>query len=83
MNAPPTTTPVVSGNRVFVSCSPNLIVYTDENGDDKPDKKEILLTGFGGLMRTVDERPDGVDLVVGKPLTRRALREALAEVVRG
>jgi putative membrane-bound dehydrogenase-like protein len=38
----------VIGNKVVVSCSPNLIVYTDENGDDKPDKKEILLTGFGG-----------------------------------
>lgn len=38
----------VIGNKVFVSCSPNLIVYTDENGDDIPDKKEIFLTGFGG-----------------------------------
>ena len=33
----------VIGNKVIVSCSPNLIVYTDENGDDKPDKKEICL----------------------------------------
>lgn len=39
----------VIGNKVYVSCSPNLIVYTDENGDDAPDHKEILLTGFGGL----------------------------------
>jgi putative membrane-bound dehydrogenase-like protein len=38
----------VIGNRVIVSASPHLIVYTDENGDDKPDKKEILLSGFGG-----------------------------------
>lgn len=38
----------VIGNKVIVSCAPNLIVYTDENGDDIPDKKEILLTGFGG-----------------------------------
>ena len=38
----------VIGNKIIVSCAPNLIVYTDENGDDKPDKKEILLTGFGG-----------------------------------
>jgi putative membrane-bound dehydrogenase-like protein len=38
----------VVGNKVIVSCSPNLIVYTDENGDDVPDKKEIILTGFGG-----------------------------------
>ncbi|HZI23483.1 MAG TPA: PVC-type heme-binding CxxCH protein [Chryseolinea sp.] len=39
----------VIGNKVYVSCSPHLIVYTDENQDDQPDKKEIFLTGFGGL----------------------------------
>jgi putative membrane-bound dehydrogenase-like protein len=38
----------VLGNKVVVSCSPNLIVYTDADGDDVPEKKEILLTGFGG-----------------------------------
>jgi len=38
----------VIGNKVIVSCAPSLIVYTDENGDDKPDKKEVFLTGFGG-----------------------------------
>jgi putative membrane-bound dehydrogenase-like protein len=38
----------VLGNKVVVSCSPNLIVYTDTDGDDKSDKKEIFLTGFGG-----------------------------------
>ncbi|MCO5240864.1 MAG: c-type cytochrome [Chitinophagaceae bacterium] len=38
----------VIGNKVIVSCAPNLIIYTDEDGDDKPDKKEIFLTGFGG-----------------------------------
>lgn len=39
----------VIGKKVYVSCSPHLIVYTDEDGDDMPDNKEILLTGFGGL----------------------------------
>ncbi|MGV3640940.1 MAG: PVC-type heme-binding CxxCH protein [Adhaeribacter sp.] len=39
----------VVGNKVIVSCAPSVIVYTDENGDDKPDKKEVFLTGFGGL----------------------------------
>lgn len=39
----------VIGNKVFVSCSPSIIVYTDEDGDDKPDKKEVFLTGFGGV----------------------------------
>ncbi len=33
---------------MIVSCSPDLIVYTDTDGDDKPDKREVLLTGFGG-----------------------------------
>lgn len=54
----------VMGNKVIVSCSPNLIVYTDENGDDKPDKKEIILTGFGGKdhdhsLHSVTAGPDG------------------------
>lgn len=38
----------VIGNKVYVSCSPNLIVYTDNDGDDKPDTREVFLTGFGG-----------------------------------
>jgi putative membrane-bound dehydrogenase-like protein len=54
----------VIGNKVIVSCSPNLIVYTDENGDDQPDKKEIILTGFGGKdhdhsLHSVTAGPDG------------------------
>lgn len=38
----------VIGNKVIVSCAPSIIVYTDSNNDDRPDKKEIFLTGFGG-----------------------------------
>ncbi len=38
----------VQGKQVIVSCSPDAIVYTDENGDDVPDKREVLLGGFGG-----------------------------------
>ncbi len=54
----------VIGNKVFVSCAPNLIVYTDENGDDIPDKKEIFLNGFGGLdhdhsLHSLTVGPDG------------------------
>ncbi|MFO0905605.1 MAG: PVC-type heme-binding CxxCH protein [Pirellulales bacterium] len=37
----------VLGNRVIVSCSPNIFVFTDENGDDVPDRKELLFTGVG------------------------------------
>ena len=54
----------VIGNKVIVSCAPNIVVYTDENGDDKPDRKEIMLTGFGGLdhdhsLHAVVAGPDG------------------------
>ena len=54
----------VIGNKVIVSCSPHVIVYTDENQDDVPDKKEILLTGFGGLdhdhgLHSILAGPDG------------------------
>lgn len=37
------------GNRVYVSCSPNLFVYVDEDGDDVADRRETILTGFGGF----------------------------------
>lgn len=54
----------VIGRQVIVSCSPKLIVYTDENGDDRPDKKEVLLHGFGGIdhdhgLHAVVAGPDG------------------------
>ena len=38
----------VLGNRVIVSCSPNVLIFTDENGDDVPDKKDILFKGIHG-----------------------------------
>lgn len=40
----------VLGNKVIVSCSPNVFVFTDENGDGKADKKEILFTGIKGVQ---------------------------------
>jgi putative membrane-bound dehydrogenase-like protein len=54
----------VLGNKIIVSCSPHLIVYTDKDGDDKPDSKEILLTGFGGkdhdhALHSLVAGPDG------------------------
>jgi putative membrane-bound dehydrogenase-like protein len=54
----------VIGHRVIVSASPHLVVYTDENGDDTPDRKEILLTGFGGFdhdhgLHALVAGPDG------------------------
>lgn len=58
----------VLGNKVVVSCAPNLIVYTDVDGDTRfdpeVDTKEILLTGFSGLdhdhsLHSVTVGPDG------------------------
>ncbi len=47
----------------------------------RPDVPVILLTGFGELMRASGEAPEGVDLVVGKPVTLPAFREALRQVL--
>ena len=54
----------VIGNKVLVSCAPNLLIYTDEDGDDVPDKREVFLTGFGGYdhdhsLHSVVTGPDG------------------------
>lgn len=54
----------VIGKKVIVSSSPSVIVYTDEDGDDKPDRKETFLTGFGGYdhdhgLHAVVAGPDG------------------------
>jgi len=37
----------VLGNRVIVSASPNVWVFTDEDGDDIPDRKDLLFTKTG------------------------------------
>jgi putative membrane-bound dehydrogenase-like protein len=54
----------VLGDKIFVSCSPNVFVFTDANGDDIPDKKEILFTGVKGEqhdhgMHSFTFGPDG------------------------
>ena len=54
----------VKGNQVIISDSPNVWILTDEDGDDKADKKELLFTGIGGEqhdhgMHTFVFGPDG------------------------
>ncbi|MEO2001355.1 MAG: PVC-type heme-binding CxxCH protein, partial [Pirellulales bacterium] len=58
----------VLGNQVIVSCAPNLLIYTDVDGDTYFDKdvdtKEVFLTGFSGLdhdhsLHSVTVGPDG------------------------
>ena len=38
----------------------------------------IMLTGFGEMMNSGGERPAGVDVILGKPVTPAALRQAVA-----
>jgi putative membrane-bound dehydrogenase-like protein len=54
----------VLGDKVYVSVSPYVYVFTDEDGDDVPEKKEILFSGVGGEqhdhgMHAVTFGPDG------------------------
>lgn len=58
----------VIDNKIIVSCTPDLIVYTDVNRDAKfdpaIDKREVLLTGFDGRnhdhsLHSVTVGPDG------------------------
>lgn len=40
----------VLGSKVIVSCSPNVLVFTDANGDDVADgKPQVLFTGIAGV----------------------------------
>ena len=54
----------VIGDKVIVSSGPSVIIYTDSDGDDKPDNKEVFLTGFGGFdhdhgLHAMMAGPDG------------------------
>ncbi len=46
-----------------------------------PETPVLLLTGFGELMADQGERPEGVDMIVSKPLTLETLREAMAKLI--
>ncbi len=59
----------VLGNKIVVSQPPEMLVYTDVNGDGKfdpaVDKRDVLLTGFGGRqhdhsLHSVTAGPDGL-----------------------
>lgn len=57
----------VLDNKIYVSCSPHILVYTDTNRNfvfDDGDTKEIFLTGFGGKdhdhsLHKIEVGPDG------------------------
>jgi PAS domain S-box-containing protein len=41
----------------------------------------VMLTGFGSMMNAADEKPIGVDFIVGKPVTINTLRTAISKAV--
>jgi len=47
-----------------------------------PDTRIILLTGFGDMMNAAGEKPTGVDLVLGKPISMVELRQTVAKVAK-
>ena len=48
----------VLGNKVYVSHSPEVLVFTDENGDDVADKHEVLFSNLSG-----DQHDHGVHAI--------------------
>jgi signal transduction histidine kinase/ActR/RegA family two-component response regulator len=61
----------------------------DINGDQvaaaiksaNPSVPVVMLTGFGSMMDAGDEKPTGVDFIVGKPVTIDGLRAAVSKAV--
>ena len=54
----------VLGNKVIVTAAPNVLVFTDEDGDDLPDRKEYLFVDSGGTQNdhsthSISFGPDG------------------------
>ncbi len=54
----------VLANKVYVSCSPYMFLFVDEDGDDLPDRKDTLFTEVGGVqhdhgLHAVTFGPDG------------------------
>ncbi len=47
-----------------------------------PRQPVIMLTGYGNLMKYAGEMPEGVDLLLSKPITLNDFREALVKMRR-
>ncbi len=76
----------VLGNRVIVSASPNVWVFTDDNGDDKPDRKELMFTKTGDPQHDHSAHsflfgPDG-KLYWNFGNTGKQVHDAKGEIVR-
>ena len=46
-----------------------------------PHMPAIMVTGFGEFLQAAGELPEGVDIVLSKPVSLSAIRAALAQVV--
>ncbi|OGV83448.1 MAG: hypothetical protein A3K19_09900 [Lentisphaerae bacterium RIFOXYB12_FULL_65_16] len=46
-----------------------------------PSMPVIMLTGFSEFMKADSEKPEGVDVLVGKPISMAELRQAVAEAM--
>lgn len=80
------------GLELFKSGSFDLVVtdraMPEMNGDEMADKIRqsspntpiIMVTGFGELMKVKGEHPKSIDIILSKPLTLTAWRDALAKV---
>ena len=64
--------PETSGDRVAATIK-----------EKAPNKPIIMLTGFGDMMEAADEKPDSVDLLLPKPITKDDLHRAISEVFAG
>ncbi|MEM7574293.1 MAG: PVC-type heme-binding CxxCH protein [Bacteroidota bacterium] len=50
------------GQHIYVAASPNLLIFTDADGDDIPEKKDTLFTGLDGI-----DHDHGVHAIVFGP----------------
>jgi PAS domain S-box-containing protein len=46
-----------------------------------PKKPVVLVTGFGEIMKASGQKPEGIDSILCKPVTRDSLRQTVAEVM--
>ena len=63
--------PEVSGDQVALAAKKKF-----------PTLPVIMITGFGEIMKANEQTPDGVDLVVSKPISMMSLAQAIAVVIR-
>ena len=64
----------VFGNKVYVSAYTKIFVFTDTNGDDKPDKKEVLFTASARRITTTRRTPSSSAPTAGSTSTAATRR---------